>query len=146
AKERELSPADTDLGLVAKSGVVDPAVADAAFSLSLNDISEPVPSTFGVALVKVTKIEPGTTPTFEAFSAQIKRELALDRARASVDDIRNKIEDERGGGANIVEAAKKLGLAPLTIEAIDRSGRGENGQPVAGLPQGTDIISEAFGS
>src|SRR3954469_4412753 len=31
AKERGLNPADVDLGLVAKSGIIDPAVAEAAF-------------------------------------------------------------------------------------------------------------------
>jgi peptidyl-prolyl cis-trans isomerase D len=36
AKERGLSPSDYDLGLITKSSVIDPAAADAAFSLSSN--------------------------------------------------------------------------------------------------------------
>src|SRR4029079_3627232 len=32
AKERNLSAADVDLGMIAKSGIIDPAVADAAFA------------------------------------------------------------------------------------------------------------------
>ena len=34
----------------------------------------------------------------------------------------------------------------MTIEAVDRSGRGPDGQPVKGLPQGVDVVSAAFGS
>jgi len=34
----------------------------------------------------------------------------------------------------------------VTIEAVDRSGRGLDGQPVAGLPANTDIVSQAFNS
>lgn len=146
AKERGLGASDTELGLVTKSAIIDPAIADAAFALPLDEISQPVAGTFGTALVKVTKIEPGTDPTYESVSDEIKRELALERARASVEDMRNKMEDERGGGANVAEAAKKLGLAATTIEAIDRSGRGPDGQPVGGLPQGTDIVAQAFES
>ena len=43
-------------------------------------------------------------------------------------------------------AAKKLGLNAVTVEAIDRSGKGPNGQPVAGIPQGLDLSGSVFGS
>ena len=59
AKERGLKPADVDLGLVTKSEIIDPAIADAAFSLPSGEISQPVQGKFGVALVKIGKIEPG---------------------------------------------------------------------------------------
>src|SRR5262249_30038802 len=39
AAERGLKPQDFDLGLVAKSGVVDPAIADAAFAAKLNQVT-----------------------------------------------------------------------------------------------------------
>ncbi|MGL4558147.1 MAG: peptidylprolyl isomerase, partial [Afipia sp.] len=97
-------------------------------------------------LLKVTKVEPGTNPTYESVAPTIKREIALERARAQMQDLHNKIEDERGGGSNIAEAAQKLGLKATTIEAIDRSGRGPDGKPVAGLPQGVDIVAPAFAS
>jgi len=56
------------------------------------------------------------------------------------------MEDERGGGASVVDAAQKLGLSAVTIEAVDRSGRAPNGQPVANIPQGLDVVSQAFNS
>lgn len=146
AKERKLTPSDMDLGLLTKAAVTDPAIADAAFTLPLNEVSQPIKGTLVNALVKITKIEPGTTPTYESVASTIKSQLAQDRARDQLNDIRNKLEDERAGGANIAEAAKKLGLNAVTIEAIDRSGRGLDGQPVQGLPQGVDVVSAAFGS
>ena len=75
------------------------------------EVSQPVQGRFGVALVKVGKIEPGTTPTYEGLAAQIKKDLATERARAKVAELHNKMEDERGGGAGVVEAAQKLGIA-----------------------------------
>jgi len=60
AKERGLNPSDVDLGLIAKSSMIDPAIADAAFSLAPDTVSQPVQGRFGTALVKVGKVEPGT--------------------------------------------------------------------------------------
>ena len=146
AKERNLNLADVDLGMIAKSAIIDPAIADAAFSLPSGEVSQPLQGRFGVALVKVGKIEPGVTPTYESVAAQVKKELATERARTKVNEIQNKMEDERSGGANVVEASQKLGLTPITIDAVDRSGRTPDGQPVANIPRGLDVVSQAFNS
>jgi peptidyl-prolyl cis-trans isomerase D len=146
AKERGLSASDTDLGSIAKSAIIDPAIADAAFALAPDDISQPVQGRFGTVLVKVGKIEPGTQATYESVAPQLKREIAAERARAQVASLHDKMEDERGGGASVIEAAQKLGLAAVTIDAVDRSGRAPNGQPVAGIPQGLNVVTQAFSS
>jgi peptidyl-prolyl cis-trans isomerase D len=144
AKERGLKASDLELGLVAKSGILDPAIADAAFSLPSGEVSQPVQGRFGVALVKVGKVEPGVEPSYEGEAADLKKEIATERARKSVADLRDKMEDERGGGANVIEAAQKLGLSAVTIDAVDRSGRLPNGQAAAGIPPGLDVVSQAF--
>jgi peptidyl-prolyl cis-trans isomerase D len=146
AKERGLNASDVDLGMVAKSGIIDNAIADAAFSLPSGEVSQPVAGQFGVALVKVGKIEPGVEPSYESVAANVKKEIAADRARKLVGELRDKMEDERGGGASVIEAAQKLKLAAVTIDAVDRSGRQPGGQPVANIPRGLDVVSQAFNS
>jgi peptidyl-prolyl cis-trans isomerase D len=146
AKERGLNPSDIDLGTIAKSAMIDPAIAEAAFSLAAGDVSQPVQGRFGTALVKVGKIEPGVEPAYESAAPNLKREIAAERARAQVASLHDKMEDERGGGASVVEAAQKLGLAAVTIDAVDRSGRAPNGQPVSGIPQGLNVVTQAFSS
>jgi len=146
AKERNLNLTDVDLGMVAKSAIIDPALAEAAFSLPSGEISQPVKGAFGVALMKVGKIEPGVAPTFESLASEIKKDLATERARVKVTELQNKMEDERGGGSNVVEAAQKLGLQAVTIDAVDRSGRLPTGQPVSNIPPGLDVVSQAFNS
>jgi peptidyl-prolyl cis-trans isomerase D len=146
AKERGLVQADIDLGLIAKSAMADPAIADAAFSLPSGEVSQPAQGRFGFALLKVGKIEPGVTASYESFAAQIKRDIANERARAKVGELRDKMEDERGGGASVVEAAQKLGLAAVTIDAVDRSGRTPDGQPAPNIPRGLDVVTQAFNS
>src|ERR1700731_1158665 len=101
AKQRGLNPADVDLGLVAKSGILDTAMADAAFSLPSGEVSQPVQGQFGIALVKIGKIEPGVEPTYESLAANLKKEIATERARTKVAELRAKMEDERGGGPSV---------------------------------------------
>lgn len=145
AKERKLSPSDVDLGTVTKSGILDPAFANAAFSLASGDVSQPVKGQFGVALLKVGKIQPAVQTSYESVAQDIKKEIATERARDQVAKLRDKMEDERAGGASVVEAAKKLGLTATTIDAVDRSGHQPNGQP-ANIPPGLDVVAQAFNS
>ena len=146
AKERGLKPSDVELGLVSKSEIIDPEVANAAFTLPSGEISQPVTGKFGVALVKIGKIEPGVDVPYEIVAPGLKKEIATERARKSVGDLRDKMEDERGGGASVIEAAKKLGLNAVTIDAVDRSGRRPDGQLATDVPKGLDVVTQAFGS
>ncbi|WP_448043658.1 SurA N-terminal domain-containing protein [Bradyrhizobium liaoningense] len=142
-KERGLSASDVDLGLVTKSSL-DPAVGDAAFALPVGEISQPIKGALGTSIVRVDKIEPGKEADYASLAGDIKREIATERARVKVADLRDKMEDERGGGSSVIDAAQKLGLTAVTIDAVDRSGRAPNGQPVANIPQGLDVVSQAF--
>jgi peptidyl-prolyl cis-trans isomerase D len=146
AKERGLNPSDVDLGLITKSEIIDPATANAAFSLPSGEVSQPVQGKFGVALVKIGKIEPGVEPSYESVASNLKKEIATERARKSAAELRDKMEDERGGGASVVEAAQKLGLTAVTIDAVDRSGRLPNSQLAINIPRGLDVVSQAFNS
>jgi peptidyl-prolyl cis-trans isomerase D len=146
AKERKLTPADTELGLVTKSEILDPATANTAFSLPTGEVSDPVKGQFNVALVKVSAIQPGHQPTYEDVAANLKKEIAAERARTQVSSLRDKMEDERGGGASVAEAAKKLGLTAITLDSIDRSGHQPDGQAAGNIPPGLDVVAQAFNS
>ena len=146
AKERGLKASDVDLGMVSKSEIIDPAIANAAFSLPSGEISQPVQGRFGVAVVKISKIVPGVDVSYDSVSQGLKKEIATERARKQVSDLRDKMEDERGGGASVIEAAKKLGLAAVTIDAVDRSGRLPNGQLATNVLPGLDVVTQAFNS
>ena len=146
AKERGVSESDTVLGMVAKADIIDPAIADAAFALKQGEVSQPVKGRFGIALLQVGKIEPGEEKTFEQIASQVKTEIAEGLAKSEVTTLRDKIEDERAAGSTLAEAAKKLGLSVINIEAVDRSGRGPDRQAVPNLPQTPDVVSAAFSS
>jgi peptidyl-prolyl cis-trans isomerase D len=146
AKERELKSSDTDLGMVAKADIIDPAVAEAAFALKSGDVSQPVKGRFGSVLLTFGKSEPGEQKSYEDVAAQIKQQLAEVRARTTIGSLRDKVEDERAAGSTLAETAKKLGLKAVDIAAIDRSGRGLDGKPVADLPNAQAVVNAVFSS
>ena len=143
-KERGLKDTDVNLGLVTKTGIVDPAIADAAFALQAGGTSDPIKGRFGITLVHVNKIEPQQVKPFADVEAELKHEIALDRAKANMTETTNKVEDELASGARVDEVATKLNLPYRTIDAIDRSGRDPAGNPVTGLPDSPDLMSNVF--
>jgi peptidyl-prolyl cis-trans isomerase D len=143
AAERGLKASDIDLGTVAKSAIIDPAVADAAFSLKRGEVSAPVQGKFGTVIVTVLAIDPGSTKPFSVVAPFIRADIALNRGKAEVQDIHDKIEDARAGGATLEEAGEKVKLPVTTLE-IDRSGRDPSGNLVAKMPAAGDVISGAF--
>jgi peptidyl-prolyl cis-trans isomerase D len=146
AAERGLKDTDVNLGSVNKASILDRAVADAAFALPPEGVSEPVTGRFGTVLVRVGKIEAEIARPFEEVAAEIRRELSQDRARSKVTDLRHQLDDERGAGQPLAEIAQKLNVKTRTIEAVDRSGRNPQGEPAAGLPQSRELLTGAFSS
>lgn len=143
AKERKLGDKDVDLGLLAKNQIADQKVAEAAFSLPVGQASGAIDGAFGSTIVRVTKIEPGSSKPFAEVEGDIKKGLATERAKEQVRKLRDKVDEEVGGGAHIDEIAKKLNIPYQAIEAVDRSGRGPDGKPVD-LPKGVDVLDGIF--
>src|ERR1700726_1050940 len=128
AAERGLKEQDLDLGMMPKSTIIDPAVADAAFSLKEGEVSAPVPGRFGIVIVTVTKIVPEEAKSFADVAPQIRNDIALVRTRTIISDIHDKIEDDRAGGSTLAEAARKLKLPVASYDAVDRSGHDPGGK------------------
>jgi peptidyl-prolyl cis-trans isomerase D len=145
AAERGVKEQDLDLGTVPKSLILDPAMADAAFSLKEGEISAPVQTKDGSAvLVTVAKIIPEDAKSFADVAPQIRNDMALVRVKKTVADIHDKIEDARAGGATLEEAAQKLNLPVVTYDAVDESGRDPSGKPIDKLPHARDVVNAAF--
>jgi peptidyl-prolyl cis-trans isomerase D len=145
AAERGLTEKDFDLGLATKADILDPAVGDAAFALKEGEVSAPVKGRFGAAIVTVTKIEPAEDKSVADVAAQVRKDIAAERAKAEVRSIHDKIEDERAGGSTLEEAAEKLKLPSVTYE-VDFSGREQTGKPLANLGRLGPVVKAAFNS
>ena len=144
--ERNIGPQDLALGTFMKSEMLDPAVADAAFSLQAGAVSDPVQGRFGPVLVRVTDIQPEAVRPFEEVAADVKREVALERARGQIDEFHDQIEDMRASARPLSEIAQEKGLSLVQIPAVDRTGQDKAGQAVTGLPEQESLLRVAFAS
>ncbi|RWA76966.1 peptidyl-prolyl cis-trans isomerase [Mesorhizobium sp.] len=136
--------ADTLLGTLAKDKIADKAVADAAFSLNANEVSPVVQGAFGPVLLRVTEIKPQVVKPLSEVSDQIRKDLALGEASRILLDVHDSYEDTRASGASLAQAADKLKLKVVTIDAIERTGQRPDGTIVNDLPQSADLIKAVF--
>ena len=121
AQERGLKPEDLKLGTFTAAGI-DPKLSTAVFAVPEGGVTAPVQGPFGWVILHAAKVTPGEEKSFDDVKDLIKADLVKARAAAKLTDIANMFEDERGSGANLDEAAKKLGLTVHHIAAADRQG------------------------
>ncbi|MER9236038.1 SurA N-terminal domain-containing protein [Mesorhizobium sp. M0622] len=140
------TPADTLLGTLAKDKIADKAVADAAFKLNVNEVSPVVQGAFGPVLLRVTEIKPEVVNPRAEVSEQIRKDLALGEASRILLNVHDNYEDTRASGGSLAEAAAKLKLKVVTIDAIDRTGQRPDGTIVKDLPESPQLIKAVFES
>jgi peptidyl-prolyl cis-trans isomerase D len=138
------TPADTLLGTLSKDKIADKAVADAAFALAVNEVSPVVQGAFGPVLLRVTEIKPEVVKPLAEVSEQIGKDLALGEASRILLDKHDEYEDTRAAGSTLAEAAAKLKLKDVTVEALDRTGVKPDGTIIKDLPASADLIKAVF--
>jgi peptidyl-prolyl cis-trans isomerase D len=136
--------ADTLLGTFAKDKVPDQAVAEAAFKLQQNEVSPIVDGAFGPVLVRVTAITPEVVKSLAEATPEIRKDLALSEANRILLDVHDNYEDSRAAGESLREAAAKLSLDVVTVEAVDRAGQRPDASVVNDLPQSKELLQAAF--
>ena len=130
AKKLGFKESDFNIGEKTKAGMIDPIIAEAAFKLKKGEVSQPVEGTFSTVLLHVSSIKPGKKSTFESAKDKVRAKLAAQRARSILQDLVNKIDDERGTGKTLQEIAKVLDMQALDIAAIDPKGLDRAGKSV----------------
>ncbi len=145
AAERGVAASGLELGTFAKSEMLDPAVADAAFGLPEGGVSDPIQGRFGPVLLRVTRIQPESVRPFEEVAAEIREALARERAQSQIEQIHDEIEDLRAGAKPLADIAKEKGLALAQVPAMDAQGLDKAGNPV-NAPDREAVAKAAFAS
>lgn len=101
AMEHSLDPGSGqrggDLGYFGRGQMVQP-FDEAAFSLEIGTVSDPVQSQFGWHLILVEDRREKPLPTLEQVAPQIRDEIAREAARGFIEDLRAAATIERAGG------------------------------------------------
>ncbi|CAD6878344.1 PpiC-type peptidyl-prolyl cis-trans isomerase [Methylomonas albis] len=110
-----------DLGLF-NVGVMEKAFEDAAGSLKLGEVSEPVKSAFGYHLIKVTELIPGDVKPFEAVKAEVSKAYQKAQAEAKFNTLAEKVaEVSYENPDSLAAVAQLLGGTTSKTEAFTRA-------------------------
>jgi peptidyl-prolyl cis-trans isomerase D len=109
-------------------------------------VSEPVKGQLGWFVVKVTKIAPGSTTTFEQAKPQLRDQVLASKAADLMYDRANKLDQLLGNGTGLDNLPGDLGVVGVA-GTLDSSGNTEAGVP-APIPGPAElrkaIIAAAF--
>jgi len=140
----KMAAGPADLGLVSAEELGEPALADAAFKLDKDGISEPIKTDFGWHILHVTEIEPARTETFEEAKPKLAAELAHDAADAQMGKLMNKVDDALARGDDLDKVAADLQLKVANAADVDQSGHAVGGGKVTLPSRPADILRAAF--
>ncbi|MCL4767708.1 MAG: SurA N-terminal domain-containing protein [Hyphomicrobiaceae bacterium] len=144
AKEAGIGESDYTLGLLSRSELIDPTVAEAAFGLGSGAVSGVVEGRFAPVLVKVTEIQPGKQRTLDEVRGQVRDRLAQENAGPELQRLHDEVDDGRAAGKPLKEIAAELKLPFAEIAATDRTGKAPDGTPAIEGPDLQRILNAAF--
>ena len=134
---------DIDLGLLTRAEMIDPKIADAAFSLKKGELSRPVEGQFSVVLLRISEIEGGKHRSFDEVKAEIRDNIAAERVGQQLQSLHEQVEAARSKGTPLKEIAAALDLPFQEIAAINKTGKTDDGKAVIAHAD-AGRIAEAF--
>ncbi|MBL8894887.1 MAG: SurA N-terminal domain-containing protein, partial [Rhizobiales bacterium] len=127
AKELGFDATSISLGERRKQDIPDDLLAEAAFDLPANTVSDPVQGRLSVVLLRVPKITPGVQKTLDEVKAELTNRIQLEHAKSQILDLYNSIEDARAAQTPFEEIAKKAGIPIVIVTAVDEKGLDKDG-------------------
>lgn len=137
---------DIDLGLVKKNDLIDPKIAEAAFALEKDSVSDVVEGRFATVLLRVTDIQPAVLRTFDEVKDDVRDNLAKYKAEGKMQDLHDEIEDNRGAGKTLKEIAETLKLKYYDVPATDTFNKDKEDKQAIPLQDVNNIMKTAFAS
>ena len=132
-----------DLGLMRREEMPS-ALGEVAFELPLNKPSEPLKTPLGWHILRVVKIEPPVTQTFDEAKPKLEADLAHQEAVDRIYKVANKVDDALAGGATLSDATARFGLKTATVEAVDTGDHDPQDKPVTLPVSASDVLKLAF--
>lgn len=120
--QRGLDLSDVDMGDVAEGDLGDAGTA--VFAAEAGDVVGPLSSDLGPALFRVNAVLAAQEVTFEEARADLREELAQDRARRAIEAQAQPIEDMLAGGATLEELAEETAMGLERTDWSDQSFEG----------------------
>jgi peptidyl-prolyl cis-trans isomerase D len=138
-----------DLGFFEK-GVMDQAFEDAVFGMQTDDVSEPVRSSFGFHVIKLTAIRPAQGKSYEEAKEEIRQAFLKSEAERLFYEYAERLSDLAYEDPDSLQpAAEALGMTTLTSDWLGREGGAADlfaAPKVVGAAFSDDVLIEGHNS
>ena len=114
----------------------DPDLAKAVFAAAQESVAEPVKGALGWYVVKVVKVDAGTTKSFDDVKDELRKRVLVEKATDLMYERANKVDNLLGNGTALDQMPADLGLAGVT-GTLDAEGNTSEGTqaPIPGPPE-----------
>jgi peptidyl-prolyl cis-trans isomerase D len=127
-----------EIGLISP-GDLGGAFDDAAFELDKGVISEPVRTSSGVHLIRVTEVKPAQRPSFESIKGELREAIIDERVAKRIADQTTELKNEAfRNSKSLKPAASALGLEVRETDWFSQRGAD------SGLAANEAIVTAAF--
>jgi len=146
AKAAGASESDVNLGMLDKGQMIDAKIADEAFQLERDAISEVIGGRFANVLVRVIEIDPGKESSFEEVKDKVRDKLAGQRAEALIQERYDLVEEGRNAGKTLKEIGEEQKLKFLDVEATSADNKTPDGKTAIDIPDAAVVLKDVFAS
>jgi peptidyl-prolyl cis-trans isomerase D len=130
-------------GLAAKNEIGDTKLADAAFSLPKDKVSDIIQTNGGSVLLMVSEIVPGRARSLDEVKDEIKDRLNTDKINAELNNLHEAVDNNRNARKPLKEIGETLKLKYVEV-SVDRANKTAEGKPGLEQPEAEAIVEHGF--
>ena len=118
---------NSDLGEVKRSDMISADLAEIAFAMEKDEVSDVIEGPLGYVVLRVRDVKPGSVQPFEAVEEQLRQRVIYDRALEDMLAFTETVEDELAGGETLENIGQRFDLDVIKIENITNNGKSLDG-------------------
>lgn len=133
-----------EMGTVGRAEIIEPELADAAFSIAPGEATAPIETALGWQILSVVSITPEETRPLAEVADELRQAIAVQQARDDIFDLLNAVEDGLAAGLSLEEVARENGLEVQKLGPFSDRGVLRSGDQVDVGPITDEVIGAAF--
>ncbi|MGB2448881.1 MAG: SurA N-terminal domain-containing protein, partial [Parvibaculales bacterium] len=137
---------NSDLGEVKRGDMISADLAEIAFAMEKDEVSEVIEGPLGYVVLRVRDIKPGSVLPLEAVEDQLRQRIIYDRALEDMLAFTETVEDELAGGETLENIGQRFDLDVIKIDNIANNGKTVNGTQLALLARYEALAGLLFDS
>jgi peptidyl-prolyl cis-trans isomerase D len=145
AIEKGAKVSDITLNDRQRGDFLDEKIANAAFSLAKDTVSDPIEGSLTIALLKITNIVSEKQSSLDETKPVLLKRMQLEKAKDEIQSIFDAVENGRGEQKTFEDIARSAGIPFVLVPAVSAAGVDKVGKEVV-MPSKPELLKAAYAS